>query len=329
LNRIRFFGDYSGSEIDAVKALFIGDSDIGITLQFLTPSVDVTLCGFEGAKGDYNLTGYGDFSGFDVIVWWSDSPSMEEISDDARLRIRTFVASGGGLVVTTPWADWANELLGLDCLNEAIGSGNIASVNYSHPIIRPFTDISEYTYHARDQRVVALSPTVSYVVGDTNGQPWISTNDYGNGSAILCGSTTDALGKIGTSPNVYGAPRDSYLVLLNNAILYAGNKSSSTPSWWYENTYKAQHPWHDELRYSISGNYGGPILLWISNNNETTQFEIHLNATFYGIDSNGWVAFDLQNWTAIKKGSGEDINISITLPAKSWMPICITSLAGD
>jgi hypothetical protein len=329
LKRMKFFGDFYGKEIKAVKALFIGDSNVGITLQFLTPSIDVTLCGFEGMKGDYNLTIYDDFSNFDVIVWWSNSPSMEETSENVKERIKAFVENGGGFVVTGPWAEWANEILGLDCLNENISTGSITFVNFSHPITMPFTNISEYTYYWRNLRIAELSSEVSYVVKDSNGQPWISANRYGNGRAILCGSTQSAPGKIGTAPNTYGAPKDSYLILLNNAIFYAAKKESMIPAWWYESTYRIQHPWHWELRYSICGKYGGPILLWISNNNETTRFEIHLNASFYGINPDGWLALDVQHWTVVTKGSGENITINAVVPAKSWMPIYVMSLASN
>jgi len=128
---------------------------------------------------------------------------------------------------------------------------------------------------------------------------------------------------------MFAAPKDSYLVLLNNAIFYAAKKENLIPAWWYQSTYKDRHPWHSELRYSVNGKPGGPILLWLSNNNQTTTFEMHLNASFYGIDPNGWLAIDVQRWKVVAKGMGQDIAINVTVPAESWMPIYIMNSTSN
>jgi hypothetical protein len=327
LSRMRYTGDFYGKEKAAVKALFIGDMDIGTTLIYLTPTVDVTLEGFYGIKGDYNLTKYGDFSQFDVIVWLSSRPSMSEITVDAKNRIKAFVQNGGGFVAIAGWDDWANEILGFDSTGESISLGLIAYVNYSHPIIKPFTDISEYTYYWRNRKIVRTTGT--YIVKDSNNLPWISENTYGSGRGIFIGIPINRFDGIGTHPTYYGAPRSSWLVLFTNAIFYAAGKENMLPVWWFENTYRNQHPWHSELRYSVNGKPGGPILLWISNNNVTTNFEFHLKASFYGIDPKGWIAIDVQRWKVVAKGSGEDITISTEVPAKSWMPIYITNATSN
>jgi hypothetical protein len=328
LSRMRYYGGYYGSEKGAVNALFIGDKDIGTTLQSLTPALNVTLCGFHGTNGDLNLTSYGDFRGFDVIVWWADEPSMWEVTNSVQDRIEAFVQNGGGLVVPRGWPDWLNPILGFDYTDEKITPGNIDFVNYSHPILKPYSEISGYSYYWRDWKIVPYQPDPGIpVVNDTNGLPWISEHSYGSGRGIFCGMPFENWSQLGGGTN--GSPRESYLILLNNAIFYAAHDENMLPVWWFSD-YNSQYlPWHTQLWFTVSGKPGCPVLLWVTNNDNATSFEIHLNATFYGIDPNGWIAIDVGNWTTIAKGSGTDIKINFTIPEKSWKPIYICNQSVD
>jgi hypothetical protein len=293
LSKMRYYGGYFGNEKSAVKALFIGDQDIGITPQFLTPAIDITLEGFMGFSGDYNLTKYGDFKQFDVIVGFSGRPSLSELSTDAQERIKAFVSDGGGLVCFGGYPSWASEIF-----------ANSQIIPVDHVINSPYT-ASDFI----------------------DSRPQISVSSYDSGRGIVMQLKRSWL-KLGTDPDVPGAPRDSILVLITNSILYAGGKESLIPAWWYSQ-YRDFQPWNKDVYYSICGKPGSPVLLWLSNNGESTDFEIHLNALFYGIDPTGWVAIDVQNWEVVAKGSGTDIKINTTIPAESWRPIYIMNDTSD
>ncbi len=292
LSRMRYYGGYYGIEKGAVNVLLIGDMDVGIVPQFLTPALNITMVGFISINGDYNLTRFRDFSQFDVIAFWAGRPSMSQLSSSAQERIKNFVNNGGGIVSAGTWATWANAMFG----DGAGGDGTILPPE--HVVWKPYTN---------DDFI------------DT--RPHICSRDYGLGRGVHI-SPKKSIGKMGTDPAIYGAPRDSWLVMFTNSIFYAAGKESNIPAWWYPK-YKDLHSWHDQIYYSIDGRPGEPVLLWVSNNATATNFEIHLNASFYGVDRSGWIAIDVQSWRVVAKGSGTDININVNVPAKSWMPIYI------
>ena len=293
LNRMRYFGGYYGHEKQAAKALFLGDMDIGITPQFFTPAIDIKMEGFMWFSGDYNLTKYGDFNQFDVVVGFSGRPSLDQLSTDAQERIKAFVGDGGGLVCFGGYPSWASEIF-----------ADSETISVDHVINSPYAS-SDFI----------------------DSRPQISVSSYGSGRGVIV-ETKRSWGKVGTDPDIFGAPRDSILVLVTNSMLYAGGKESFIPAWWYPQ-YRESQPWHKEVWYSICGKPGSPVLLWLSNNGESTEFEIHLNAMFYGIDSTGWLAIDAQNWEVVAEGSGNDIKIDTTIPAKSWKPIYIMNATSD
>jgi len=293
LSRMRYYGGYFGNEKSAVKALFLGDQDIGITPQFLTPAIDIKMEGFMGFSGDYNLTKYGDFKQFDVIVGFSGRPSLSQLSTDAQERIKDFVSDGGGLVCFGGYPSWASEIF-----------ADSETIPVDHIINSPYTE-SDFV----------------------DSRPEISVSSYGLGRGVVV-QLKRSWWKVGTDPDIPGAPRDSILVLVTNSLFYAGDKESFIPAWWYPQ-YRDFQPWHEEVWYSICGKPGSPVLLWLSNDGESTEFEIHLNAMFYGIDSSGWLAIDVQNWEVVAKGSGTDIKIDTTIPAESWKPIYIMNATSD
>ncbi|UCB61369.1 MAG: hypothetical protein JSW72_04790 [Candidatus Bathyarchaeota archaeon] len=327
LSRMRYYGDYYGCETKEVEALFIGDRDIGMALQFLTPAIDITLHGTHRTGGDLNLTQFEDFRQFDVIVWWSAEPSMAEVTENVQERIKAFTNAGGGLVVTKSWPDWANPILGFDFTQDNTTRGTVDYINYSHPILKPYTNIQGYSYNLRDSKIIPYDEAGKHIVKDTNDTPWISEHTFGLGRGIFVGMPFEEWFQAGGG--LYGSPRESYLVLLNNAIFYAAKKENKLPVWWFSE-YRTQYlPWHEHFWFSINGRPGKPILVWLTNNGDTTEFEIHLNATFYHIDPSGWIALDVATWATIAKGSGTDIKLNVTVPEKAWMPIYICNQTTD
>ena len=78
------------------------------------------------------------------------------------------------------------------------------------------------------------------------------------------------------------------------------------------------------LQFSVDGSPGKPVLLWLSSNDSaSSSFSINLNACFYGISTQGWIAINMLNMQVVAKGTGSDIQISTTVPAYSWDPIYI------
>jgi hypothetical protein len=296
-------------------------------LQSLVPAIDITLEGFKEFSGDSNLTNYGDFSQFDVIVWYSTNPSMSQATTNLQDRIKSFVNNGGGFVVIGTWEDWANDIIGFDYTTQTVSAGSFSYADYANPILRPYSDVSSYLpdWSLRTQEIDDLGGTK--VVYDTNGNPWIGTHEYGSGRGVYVGSTGSAQTSLPGGYAAFYIYDNSYPVLLTNGIFYAAGQENALPVWWYDKYY-SNLPWHDQLFYTVDGE-PGHVLLWLSNNNETTNFEIHLDANFYGIDPAGWVAVDMASMEIVAKGSGTDIEIATTVAAESWKPIYIMNATSD
>ncbi len=297
MSRMRYHGGYFGTEKGACKALFIGDEDISIVPQFFTPAVDVTLEGFKDFQGDLNLTKYGDFTQFDIIVGFAGRPNIGSLEPNAQERIKSFVLNGGGLVCFNGYPVWATEIF-----------AGATEIDTDHVINSPYA-------------------TSDFI----DSRPQISVSSYGPGRGVIVNlkKSWDDVGMSDPSPwwPFGGAPRDSILVLTTNAMFFAAGRESMLPTWWYPQ-YKDFQPWHQQVWYSINGR-PSHVLLWLTNINETTNFEIHLNANFYGIDSEGWVAVDVASWEVVARGSGTDIKIATEIPAQSWKPIYIMNATSD
>jgi hypothetical protein len=323
LQRMKYYGQYYGTEKDEVKLLLIGMGDTGIFPQFLTPAVNVT---YAEPGHDSNLTKWGDFSQFDVIVHWSTA-----ITQNANDRIRKFVQNGGGYVEFLDIvSSWSETMLGVDYRTGSRSSGTISSVNYDHPIVKPYTSIS---YPVQGQTRVIDATTATVVAEMSNGTPFITTNQYGSGRGVIIAKPYERLSYAGNAPSLggqrFGSPRDSFITILVNAIYYAAGKENMLPIMWHD-SFSTEQPWSPYLQYSINGKPGKPVLLWLSNNGTTpSNFAIHLNSSFYSIDQSGWIAFNIVDWQVVAKGTGSDIRISTTVPAKSWKPIYITSYASN
>jgi len=140
LGLMRAYGGWFGKEASYVKALAIGESEIGWAPQLLTPVLDLTMTAGEWEEN--NLTRFGDFTRYDaLIIWGGGRPRRDNLSPDCHSRIISFVSNGGGLTVFGSLPTW---------LSAVIGTGT--PVTSGHPITRPFADLAagpmvyEWTY---------------------------------------------------------------------------------------------------------------------------------------------------------------------------------------
>ncbi len=98
----------------------------------------------------------------------------------------------------------------------------------------------------------------------------------------------------------------------------------------WESSYASIQNWSPMLQYSIDGSPGKPVLIWLANNDSVTSpFDIHLNASFYGISTSGWSMVDAWNMSVMGSGAGSDIHISTNVPPKTWMPIYIVNTTSN
>ncbi|MEM3357202.1 MAG: hypothetical protein QW166_05175, partial [Candidatus Bathyarchaeia archaeon] len=299
LNKMRYVGGWFGKEKGTIKALWIGAS--GWAPQFFTTIADIEYAKWE----DSNLTRFGDFSKFNVLIFGGSQPSTGQITADAVNRIKAFVNRGGGIVFVSSGGStsWVNEILAQATI--IMDSSGVYAPD--HAILKPYGS--------------AVYPTYKGTIAEAV---------YGSGRAIWIDLGYPGLTYIGggSATKWRGSPSDSVLVLVSNALLHVGKQDSLIPAWWHTK-YGAQ-PWSPLVYYSITGKPDTPKLLWLTNaGNTTSPFEIHLNATYFNIDPQGWIAIDIQNWQVVAKGNGTDIRINTTIPAKSWKPIYITNTTSN
>jgi hypothetical protein len=308
-----YAGENYGRSRAAVRALLIGDDDSSILARHLLSTVNVTLATI---KEDKNFSRFDDFSSFDVIVLALGKSSMNLITQDARQRIKEFVKGGGGLVVMFSWSEWVDEIVGFRFTSDEISRGSLHEVDYRHPVLASFTDVGWYVSNWSNNKIYQISQNVSFIIKDTNNQPWVSANTYGLGRGVLCGSPFKDESKI----------RCDYLVMLTNAIFYAAKIENALPILWYGGlTGKSTL---GELRYSITGKSGGPILLWLSGYNKT-RFEVHLNASFFNIDPKGWIVLDAISWLPVVRGNGSEISIQFDTHFGAWSPLYVLNDTKD
>src|SRR5579875_1293001 len=325
LNRMVFTGSYYGSTSGYVRVLWIGDSEDGFFPEFLTPAVSITWA----PSSDSNLTQYGSFSQFNVIV---GSPTNPTSSFEQRLQ--SFVENGGGVVDTSFGSspNSQNVLLGLQTSSTPVSTSSSLSIIASNAITRPYTSISYAPYWIRYQITPMQGASPQILVADSNSNPVIAVNSYGSGRAVLLEQPYARLSYSGNPPSfsgvMYGSPRDSFVSLMINAILYAAGRGNMAPALW-ESSYGGQQNWSPYLQFSVDGAPGGPLLLWLSNNGSTVSpFDIHLSASYYGL-TGGWTAIDVLDMTVLATGTGNDIHISTNVPANSWLPIYIVKDGGN
>ncbi len=304
---MRYTGRPYGRSADTVRILLIGENYAQTLAQYLLSTVNVTLARVDI---DQNLSRFGDFKTYDVIVLASDKYSAEWLTQNARQRIKEFVERGGGLVVIFDWPEWVNEIVGFNSTIEKISSGQISYADFKHPILASHTSIDWYNAYWSIYKIIQIGENAAFIVRDSNGQPWISSNPYGSGFGILCGAPSENINEL----------KYDYLTILVNAIFYATKKDGMLPAVWYGDSLK-ERPLSDYTGYTISGKPGGPLLLWLTSNNNKTEFEINLNANFFNIDTKGWVALDAVSWLPVSMGNGTKIGIKIQ--SGTWLPIYI------
>jgi hypothetical protein len=312
---MRYVGEQYGKSEDAVRVLLIGTRDAQTLAQHLLSTVNVTLARIDI---DRNLSRFGNFKNFDVIVFASDKYSAECLTQDACRRVKDFVKRGGGLVVMFSWPEWIDEVVGFRITDEKIAGGTVAYVDFNHPILAPYTSIDWYSASWSVYRIIQTGENASFIVEDTNGQPWISSNHYGFGLSVLCGTPTDNINKL----------KHDYLTILTNVILYTARRESVLPAIWYGG-FTSKELLNDVVPCTISGEPGGPLLLWLAGNSNKTEFEIYLNANFFNISTDGWVVLDAANWSLIGVGNGAEIHVKIYMQPETWLPIYILNDTKD
>jgi hypothetical protein len=267
---------------------------------------------FLDLNDDYNLSRINKLTSFHVIVWASDRNSAQLVTESVQRRIKDFTMKGGVFIMLTPWPEWADEIVGFHYSDEKTKHNPIDYVYFNHPIIlKSYLNISRDMDYRWENKVYPTGVNITYIVRDTNDQPLLSMSSYGLGYGILCATPVSTL-----SETV-----NSYTTIIINTIFYACGKEV-LPILWHKGFIQETTP-KGRLQYSISGKPGGPLLLWIVNNGPVTNFEIHLNASFFGLNSKGWIALDVANLQLVAQGQGNDISISVPVNNMSWLPIYI------
>jgi hypothetical protein len=315
LKLMRYAGEHYGKSEDTVRVLLIGTSDAQTLAQYLLSTVNVTLARIDM---DRNLSRFGDFKNFEVIVFASDKYSVELLTPDACRRLKDFVKRGGGLVVMFNWPEWIDEVVGFRITDEKVAGGTVAYVDFNHPILAPYTSIDWYIAGWSVFRIIQTGENASFIVRDTNGQPWISSNQYGSGLSVLCGAPSDNINEL----------KHDYLTILTNTILYTARRESVLPAIWYGG-FTSKELLNDGVPCTISGKSGGPLLLWLTGNNNKSEFEIYLNANFFNISTDGWVVLNAANWSLMSVGNGAKIPVKIYMQSETWLPIYILNDTKD
>lgn len=339
LNRMENNGLYFGSQDSAApKVLWITSSDDGLFPEFTTPALNIIT---YPNNADQNVSLYGSFSQFNVIVGMPESPTANFLS-----RLQAFVQSGGGYVDTsfgelpniTPCTTSCSAstltaaILGLSTSGiSAPNSVGPETIAVSSPITSSYPSINFGAYWTRYQ----ISTTTSTIyMTDSVGNPVLSVNTYVSGHGVEIEQPYAHLSNVGNGPNFenngqYGTPRDSWVSLFINAVYAAAGKTSMLPIIW-QSSYNSQQNWSPYLQYSIDGTPSEPILLWLSNNDTVSSpFQLDLSATFFGIGTGGWIAMNVATMQVIGSGTGNAIDISTNVPAQSWAPIYIMSYTSS
>ncbi len=314
LNRMAYNGGYFGTSKDVVSVLWIATPDDAAFPSYLSPAAHVTLASSQ----DSNLTRFGTLRQFNVIV---NPQNVVSATASLRQRLVNFVKDGGGVVETTPPATGAQDnFLGLKVTSANAGATSTLSVVTPNRITAPYATIS-YDPYWISHKIIRLGNESSAVfLQDSNGNPVITANNYFLGRGVF---VEQPYARLQYSDGNTGQMGDSFVSLMINAVFYAAHKDNLLPIVW-QTSYSSQLPWKS-LVYTVDGSPGSP-LLWVSTDSSTgSPFDIHLNGTFYGVSTSGWMALDIRDMTVLAKGTGSDIHISTTIPPHSWLPIYLIS----
>ena len=310
LNRMVYTGGYYGTSASTVKVLWIETSDDLAVPAYLESAANIRL----DSKWDSNLTQFGNLQQFNVIV---NPQNIESITASAESRVIAFVKAGGGIVEDSPPATWEDHIMGLSPVSSGCCTAPY-SVFAGNKITEPYTSLPRYVPYWSGSFTKMSNESAIFDVTDANGYPVVSSNNYYLGRGVFVDMDAARL--------QYDSYGDSYMTLLMNGVLYAAHQDSKIPAIW-TTTYATTQPWN-QLVYTVDGSAGHP-LLWVSSNSSSSQvFDIHLNATFYGI-TGSWIAINMQNMSVIASGSGSDVHIHATIKAFDWLPIYIISRPGN
>ncbi|MEM1989216.1 MAG: hypothetical protein QW782_01080 [Candidatus Bathyarchaeia archaeon] len=314
MRRMIYTGECFGAEKYALNILFVGDQQSIMLAHYLMSVLNVT---FLNLSDDYNLNRISNLTSFHVIVWASDRNTAQLVTESAQRRVKDFIKNGGGFVMLSPWPEWADEIVGFSYSDEKITSAPINYVYPDHPILKPYSSIMRDINYGWENKVYPIGIDFTYVIRDMNDQPLLSTSSYGLGRSILCAVPASTLNEM----------VDTHATIIINAIFYAARKEEVLPILWYEGL--TQTASKAGVQYSISGKPGGPLLLWLVNNGHGATFEIHLNASFFCLNPEGWVALDIANWRPVAQGQGNDICVRIQINSMSWLPIYLMNDVRD
>jgi len=310
LNRMVYTGGYYGTRASTVKVLWIETSSDEAVPANLESAVNVRL----DSDSDSNLTQFGNLQQFNVIV---DPSAIQSITASAESRIIAFAKAGGGIVEDSPPVTWEDQIMGLSPVRSGCCTAPY-SVLAGDKITEPYTSLPGYAPYWIGSFTKMSNESAIFDVTDANGYPVVSSNSYYSGRGVFVSMDAARLS--------YDSFGDSYMTLLMNGILYAAHQDNKIPAVW-TTTYSTTQPWN-QLVYTVDGSVGDP-LLWVSSNSSSSQvFDIHLNATYYGL-TGSWVAIDMQNMSLIASGSGSGIHIRVTVKAFDWLPIYIISRPGN
>ena len=340
LNRMSNVGDFYGrNNPNSPKVLVLaGTGQPYNALQYLTPSLNLTL-----ATQDSNLTRFGDLKQFDVVLMGPQGDYSFILTQDAVTRLHNFVTAGGGFV-------WAGGNVYPDSLDDIFGysksigtftKGTLQVTDENSPILKPYGQSIlaggfDFGGRGNTKFVVLAGASSTIIVNDTNLGPISWTNSYSAGRAVFLpySSNWKLIGNPLSNPSPYvNSPRDSWMVLVTNALFYASKKESMIPTWWYS-TYRSAAgsqllPWSPHTFYSILGTPGEPVLVWFFTNSTTADnIEVHLNASYYGIDKNNWIAVNAIDWSIVNKGTTDDVKLNVTIPAHGWYPVYILNTSS-
>lgn len=327
LSRMQYNGGFFGTSKDAIRLLYFSHgSDEGILPELLSAGINVTLA--DSYYYDQNYSYLGNLRQFNVIFGLPISPT-NGTSSSFMGRLESFVQNGGGFVSNDMGVQayegdnpagykYIQNILGF-YYNSTVSGGTCSSDTILNPnsvLIKPYTTISLCPRWTGPQFVPLSNESVQTIVETNLGGPVLTYNNYGSGRGVDFETPVAGDYRIGqpfTQPN-------AWFSVLMNAIFYAAGRGNMLPVEWMSAW--GNQNWDKNLVYSIDGTPGKPVLVWAGNNDtKSSTFDIHLNATFYGISTTGWIAIDMQNMSVIAKGSGSDIHISTVVQGQSWEPI--------
>jgi hypothetical protein len=278
--------------------LVVGDTPSSNVSRSLESAFNVTY--IQLLPGT-NLTKEIDSSNYRNILWSSDANSIANASVST---IENFVEGGGSLIVATTPPSWMNaNLTAFLATSNSVSSGSSSISN------------------AEQQKELQM------IVGNTGFSKGLSIEDSSSQTvmaqnrSLQIGVHIDDEGRVivlESGNNLSNASQVSdYSTLLSNAVASSSNVES--PFWYPDNQGN-----NSNAIYSLTGQKGGPLLVWISNpSRQNLNFSLDLNSTFYGIGN----SYELIYPTIAQAvaGNGSTVQINSVLAQDTWTPVYVVS----